>query len=582
VVFRINPGALYPFPAELDSPSSGDPRRRGVVAQAHIHHATEPMSIQLRVLGGATLEVDEEPVHGRAAHRRRIALLTTLASSPHGSVRRERLAELLWPDADGKPLHSLAESLHILRSELHRDIVLTAGNEVALNPEVVRCDAVEFRAAIEAEEWNRAVALYAGPFLDGFFVDRAPEFERWVEEERAALGRVFARALEALAVRAERAGNVLEAVEAWGRLAVHDPYSARVALRLMAVLAEAGERARAIQFGTAFVRRLREELEIEPEAEIQELLERMRVEAPRMAASAPPAGGPLPPPQVREEGGRLEESASCVPQLSAEFDVLRRIGEGSVAAVYLAREPALGRLVAIKVLADRFVGDVVAERRFEREARASAGIQHPNVATVFRIGRTAAGVPFLVLPYVDGGSLEDRLAAAGRLPIAEARRYVGQAAAALAAAHRMGIVHRDLRPANLLYDRATDRVLLGDFGLAAVLETGQERVMRLTRPGESLGDPRYASPEQLAGEPVTERTDVYSLGMVAFELLTGRSPFDASTGTEMLVAHVRQAPRRTSELRDGIDPELDDLIHRCLNKRPEHRPFAVDVADALG
>jgi DNA-binding SARP family transcriptional activator/tRNA A-37 threonylcarbamoyl transferase component Bud32 len=537
------------------------------------------MTIRLKVLGGATLATEDGAVHGRAAHRRRVALLTVLASTPHAPVRRERLADLLWPDSE-KPLHALAESLHIVRSELHPEIVLSHGGEVALNLEVVRCDLVEFRAAIQAGDHTQAVAVYAGPFLEGFFVDRAPEFERWVEEERASLGRSYARALEALAVASEGAGKTLDAAEWWGRLAVHDPYNARVGLRLMTALAGAGERARAVQFGTAFVRRLREEMEIEPEAEIVERLEQLRCEAPHVVGGAPP--GAAPPAEMAAESGRRGEGAPGLPQLSSEFDVLRKLGEGSVATVYLAREPALGRLVAIKVLAERFVGDTVAERRFEREARASARIQHPHVATVFRIGRTAAGVPFLVLPYVDGGSLEDRIAAAGPLLPPEVRRYAGQAAAALAAAHRLGIVHRDVRPANLLYDRASDRVLLSDFGLAAVLETGHEEVLRLTRPGESLGDPRYASPEQLAGELVTERTDVYSLGITVFELLTGRTPFDASTGTELLVAHARQTPRRASEFRGGIDTDLDELIHRCLNKRPEHRPFAIDVADALG
>lgn len=539
------------------------------------------MTIQLRLLGGATLANEDGPVHGRAAHRRRIALLTVLAATPHGSVRRERLAELLWPDSDGA-LHSLAESLHILRTELHRDVVLTHGSEVALNAEVVHSDLGVFQAALEEGAWERAVGVYAGPFLDGFFVDRAPDFERWAEEERASLGRGYARALEALAAAREEAGDPLGAADWWGRLAVHDPYSARVALRLMTTLAAAGERARAVQFGTAFVRRLREELEIEPEAEVVEFLERLRVEAPRISAPPPPVVSAPPGGAAAGEAPPDGLPRSALPQLSSEFDVLRKVGEGSVASVYLAREPALGRLVAIKVLAERFVGDTVAERRFEREARAAAGIQHPHVATVYRIGRTGTGVPFLVLPFVDGGSLEDRLAAAGRFAVAEARRYVGQVAAALAAAHRLGIVHRDVRPANLLHDRATDRVLLADFGLAAVLESGHERVLRLTRPGESLGDPRYASPEQLAGEPVTERTDVYSLGMVAFELLTGHAPFDAASPMEMLVAHARHPPRRASELREGVDADLDDLVHRCLNKRPEHRPFAMDVADALG
>jgi eukaryotic-like serine/threonine-protein kinase len=252
-----------------------------------------------------------------------------------------------------------------------------------------------------------------------------------------------------------------------------------------------------------------------------------------------------------------------------------------MARVYLAREPVLGRLVAIKVLTERYAGDRTAQLRFEREARAAARIQHPFVATVFRVGRLGNGLPYLVMPYVSGGSLEDRLAASGRLPLPVARRYVGQVAAGLAAAHRLGIVHRDVRPANLLHDREADRVLLADFGVAAVLETGSEQALRLTRPGERLGSPAYASPEQLRGDPVTERADVYSLGVVAFELLTGRLPFDAANALQMTAAHVRLAPHRVSHYVPDVDPALDDLVGHCLNKRPEQRPFAADVADAL-
>jgi serine/threonine protein kinase len=159
---------------------------------------------------------------------------------------------------------------------------------------------------------------------------------------------------------------------------------------------------------------------------------------------------------------------------------------------------------------------------------------------------------------------------------------MAQAAAGLAAAHRLGIVHRDVRPANLLYDRDTDRVLLTDFGLAAVLESGLDAGMRLTRPGQVLGDPAFASPEQLRAEPVAERADVYSLGMVAFHCLTGRSPFAAAHPAQLIVAHQREEPARASALRPEVDAELDELVHRCLNKRPEHRPFAADVAEALG
>jgi serine/threonine-protein kinase len=253
-----------------------------------------------------------------------------------------------------------------------------------------------------------------------------------------------------------------------------------------------------------------------------------------------------------------------------------------VAEVFLAVEQTLGRLVAVKVLAERFADDDTTRTRFEREARAAARVHHPNVAPVYRVGRTAAGLPFIVTPYVDGGTLADRLAAAGRLSLDEVRRYVAQLAAALAAAHRLGVVHRDVRPANLLYSRELDSVMLADFGLAAVTELIFDPRARLTRPGEALGSPGYASPEQLRGEIVTERTDVYSLGVVAFELATGRLPYDATTPVQMIASHLRDEPHRVAAFRHEADAALDDLVRRCLHKRPEERPFAADVAEALG
>jgi serine/threonine-protein kinase len=159
---------------------------------------------------------------------------------------------------------------------------------------------------------------------------------------------------------------------------------------------------------------------------------------------------------------------------------------------------------------------------------------------------------------------------------------MAQIAAGLAAAHRLGVVHRDVRPTNLLYDRGADRVLLTDFGLAAVLDLLQEGALRLTRPGEVLGSPRYASPEQLLGDAVTDRADVYSLGMVAFELLTGDIPYAARTEAALVAAHVRERPKHAAELRADVPPELGSLIDRCLNKRPEQRPFAAELAESLG
>jgi len=535
------------------------------------------MALTLRVLGGIRIERDGEPLQGRAAQRRRLALLAVLSVIPGHAARREKLAAMLWPDASAEAARRLlTEALHVFRRELHPEVISAAGDEVGLNPDVLAVDVAEFRTALERGDWEGAVAAYGGAFLDGFNGDDIAGFPQWVDGERAKLAQQYADALERLAKAADEASDRAAAAEWWGKLSFADRYSEGVALGLMRALVGVGERARALQFGTAFIRRLRDDLGLDPNPEVVEFLGRLRAEP-----AAPPAPVPVAPPPAPAVPAE-PDAAAARGEISPEFQVVRRIGEGNVATVYLAREPALGRHVAVKVLSDRFRGDGTTQHRFEREARAAARIHHPNVATVYRIGRTPAGMPFLVLPYVEGGTLEDHRAAAGGLSVNEVRRYVAQAAAGLAAAHRLGVVHRDVRPANLLYDRGTDRVLLTDFGLAAVLDASHEDALRLTLPGEVLGSPRYASPEQLRGDAVTDRADVYSLGIVAFELLTGDIPFAARTAPALAAAHAREQPGRASALRPDVDPELDALIDRCLHKRPEQRPFAADVAEALG
>jgi DNA-binding SARP family transcriptional activator/tRNA A-37 threonylcarbamoyl transferase component Bud32 len=535
------------------------------------------MALTLRLLGGARIETDAGPVQGRATQRIRLVLLALLAAAPRQSASREKLIRTLWPDSTPDAARRLlTEALYVFRKELSEDVVATSGDEVRLNPAVVRCDLVEFREAVAARDWRRAADLYGGPFLDGLSDDDLPAFARWAEEERGQVDVAYGRALRALAESAGREGAAADAVEWWGRLAAHDPYNSRAAVELMQALARAGERARALRFADTFTRRVRGELEIEPDGEVLRVVEQLR--AAPAAAPDPVASGRGPIHVAEREGEPPPGEGFLEPGLQ----LVRRLGEGSVAEVFLAVEQTLGRLVAVKVLAERFADDDTTRTRFEREARAAARVHHPNVAPVYRVGRTAGGLPFIVTPYVDGGTLADRLAAAGRLSLEEVRRYVAQLAAALAAAHRLGVVHRDVRPANLLYSRELDAVMLADFGLAAVMELIFDQRARLTRPGEPLGSPGYASPEQLRGEIVTERADVYSLGVVAFELATGRLPYDAATPVRMIAAHLRDEPYRVSAFRPEADAALDDLVRRCLHKRPEERPFAADVAEVLG
>ncbi len=268
-------------------------------------------------------------------------------------------------------------------------------------------------------------------------------------------------------------------------------------------------------------------------------------------------------------------------ELAPHLEIVRTLGSGSAATVYLAREPALRRLVAVKVMAPELAEDAKARLRFEREAQSAARIQHPNVATVYRVGVLSDDLPYFIMRYVKGRSLAERLAGEGPLEPAEVRRTLANVASGLAAAHRRGIVHRDVKPGNVLHEDETGRDFLTDFGIAALIASGDALESRLTTRDHILGDQRYRSPEQLEHEEVTEQADIYGLGLLGFELLTGESPYEASEAMDWVVAHMRHEPRRISSLRAGVDPMLEDLLMRCLNKVPVHRPVAAEVVRQL-
>lgn len=268
-------------------------------------------------------------------------------------------------------------------------------------------------------------------------------------------------------------------------------------------------------------------------------------------------------------------------ELAPELRVVRVLGRGSVASVYLAREAALDRPVAVKVLAPEPALDETVRQRFEREARSAARISHPNVTAVHRVGRLSDGLPYLVMEYVEGRNLAEVLQAKGPLSEDEARATLSQLAAALAAAHAREIIHRDVKPANVLREKGTGRIVLTDFGVAAIHDTGREEIPRLTVQGQVLGDAPYVSPEHLKGEPLTELADIYSLGVLGYEILAGRGPYDADSAAALVAAHLGEEPADLGALRPGVDPGLASLLRRCLAKEPRYRPAAVQVARAL-
>jgi serine/threonine protein kinase len=262
--------------------------------------------------------------------------------------------------------------------------------------------------------------------------------------------------------------------------------------------------------------------------------------------------------------------------LGEDFEFVRPLGDGTFSEVFLAREKRLDRPVTVKVLRRSLAMDEVARQRFLREARLAARIKHPNVAGVHRVGELEAdGRPYLVMEYIDGLTFDDVLAAEGPLPEEDVVQIIGELCLALSHAHALGIIHRDVRPGNIMRTRNGERVVLMDFGVAGVLETGGETVSRLTVPGEIMGRVGYAAPEQLSGETIRPGSDVYAVAVTAYELMTGVGPFpQAGTRAQTIEAHLHGAPTPIRRLLPSASAELEDLLLRCLHKHPDKRPAA--------
>jgi len=245
-------------------------------------------------------------------------------------------------------------------------------------------------------------------------------------------------------------------------------------------------------------------------------------------------------------------------------------------AVYLAREEALERLVAVKVLTGAL--DAEARERFRREARNGARLTHAGIAPLFSFGE-ADGIPYLVMGYVRGETLSARLRREGRIGAADARRILADVAEALDHAHRHGIVHRDVKPDNIMIDDESGRALLTDFGVAKATASGQT----MTQAGGLVGTPQFMSPEQVAGAPdVDGRSDVYALGLTAYQMLSGRLPFEGGSAQEVLVRRLSQDPRPLRQAAADVPDDLAVAVMRCLAREPQARwPDARAFRDAV-
>jgi eukaryotic-like serine/threonine-protein kinase len=245
------------------------------------------------------------------------------------------------------------------------------------------------------------------------------------------------------------------------------------------------------------------------------------------------------------------------------YRIMRKLGSGGMADVYLAEDEELGRRVAIKILNDRHANDEQFVERFRREAKNAAGLSHPNIVSIYDRGE-AEGTYYIAMEYLDGRSLKELVVARGPLPIPDSIEATRQVLSALRFAHRKGVVHRDIKPHNVMAD-ADGRLKVTDFGIA------RAGVSQMTEAGSIIGTAQYLSPEQARGAAVDQRSDLYSIGIVLYEMLTGQVPFTGESPVEIAMKHLSDAPRPPSLLRPDISPDLDMVVLRALAKNPEDR-----------
>jgi eukaryotic-like serine/threonine-protein kinase len=273
---------------------------------------------------------------------------------------------------------------------------------------------------------------------------------------------------------------------------------------------------------------------------------------------------------LRTQGGTNDLVGSIV---ADRYHVLRKLGEGGMGQVYLAEHVKMGRKSAVKVMNPGMMHDADAISRFNREAANASRISHPNVAAVYDFGETGNGLIYLAMEFVDGPPLTQLIEQQGSLPPLRAADIARQVAEALAVAHDMGIVHRDLKPDNIMVTKnrdGTDLVKVVDFGIAKAANSEAQKV---TKTGFVVGTPEYMSPEQLAGDPLDGRSDIYTLALVTFNMLTGTLPFPSESAQETMIMRLTDKPKRLSDMKPGTTwtPEVQAVMDRALERDAARR-----------
>lgn len=538
--------------------------------------------LRLTMFGGVGVRGEPSATDGAAElPRRALALLVLLAATPEPGVTREALLAYLWPESDEAHGRSaLRQALHVLRRGLNSPELVVGGVTLRLNPTLVTADVWEFERARAHGDLSGAVACYGGPFLDGFHVGAVPEFERWVDRQRAEYASRAAAALEALARSARERQEPKAAAEWWRRLAELDPLDTRIVMELMAALADSGNVAGALRHAQAHQTLVQQELGTGPDDRLAALAERIR-------EGGGAAGKPLEPkpaavmdrsPAARAAGSKERFLDRLALDLSDRYTIDKDSETSREGPVRLlrARDRRHDRLVGLKVLHSALASQIDAER-FVREIRLTGRLAHPHILPLLDSGEVG-GRPWFAVPWPEGETLRSRLGREERLPTGEALRLIRELADALGHAHAHGVVHRDVSPENVLLTGG--HALLTNLGLARALDSAAGG--GLTESATVIGTPAYMSPEQADGKrEVDARSDVYSLAAVLFEMLAGEPLFSGPTAQAIMAkrsAEAEPSAARLAPIPPGLVPALRAALARDPDKRP---PTAAALMEAL-
>lgn len=522
--------------------------------------------LKISTLGGLSIRRSGEPVTGLAS-RKAEALLVYLAYTGRPQ-QREVLAEMFWPE---RTQERAMANLRVVLSSLRRrvgDDVTTTRDTAALNPEAeMWLDVAELEEKLAAGSVEDAVALYQGGFLEGFSIRGSSGFDNWVTFERERLHRLMLDRLGDAVAQHLATGTYKEGIPHARRLLQLDPLLEDAHCQLMRLLACSGQRAGALAQYAACRQILDVELGVEPAEETSALYEQIRAGEIQVPVPAPGRRAELPP-------GR-----PVAVRTLRGYELLEPIGTGGFGEVYRARQPSVGRTVAVKVILPQFANHPDFVRRFEAEAQLVARLEHPHIVPLYDYWREPDGA-FLVMRWLPGGNLHASLRR-GPWSLEDAADLLDQVSSALALAHRRGVVHCDVKPENVLLDREGNAYLT-DFGIAKDLI----RATVKTVTGAPAGSLWYISPEQAQGLPITPQSDLYSLGIVMYKVLTGKHPYSEETPAHQLVLRLTEPLPPLKHCNPNLPVSLEEVIQRATALDPMERyaeatAFAVAFREAV-